>query len=371
MSSKIYLFPELFNTNKAGKTQSWKIYVEKKDNSSVIITKHGLVDGKITTAETVITEGKNIGKANETDHYTQAISEAKFKWELKKRQGYYQDKKDKLDNGKIYLPMLAHDYNKRGKDIVFPAFCQSKLDGVRAIYNPNYKKMQSRSGKIFSGLSHIVEELKTVMGDSPLILDGELYSYELTFQEISGIVRKEKLTSKDLEISQKIRFVVYDIMYNADYIDRLNILKKFFKNKLKYSNLLKTEICSSPEHINTFHDKYVQEGYEGLIIRNYKGIYENTRSKNLQKYKSFDDDEFKIVGFTEGTGIEKGLVIWECETKEGKKFNVRPKGKHPERRKLFNNGSKYIGQLLTVRFFGYTDDNIPRFPVGIAVRNYE
>lgn len=370
--SKVYLFPELHNTNKAGKAQTWKIYVERGIDSSVIVTKHGLVDGKITTAETVITEGKNIGKANATDHYTQAISEANYKWELKKRQGYYEQEADKLEKGKIYLPMLAHSYEKRGKDIIFPAFCQSKLDGIRAIYNSNYKKLQSRTGKIFPGLSHIVNELKTVMGDSPIILDGELYSDELTFQEISGIVRKEKLTDKDLEISDKIRFIVYDIMNNKDYSDRLNDLKEFFKkNKLKYTNLLKTEICSSPEQIKIFHDKYVEEGYEGLIIRNYKGPYEYTRSKNLQKYKEFEDDEFKIVGFAEGTGIEKGLVKWECETKEGKRFRARPRGNHSQRKKLFKNGDKHIGKMLTVRFFGYTDDCIPKFPVGITIRDYE
>ncbi len=366
--SKVYLFPELHNTNKAGKAQIWKIYVEKGTNSSVIVTKHGLVDGKITTAETTITEGKNLGKANATDHYTQAISEANYKWELKKRQGYYIEKADKLEKGKIYLPMLAHSYDKRGKDITFPAFCQAKLDGIRAIYNPNYNKLQSRTGKIFPGLNHIVEELSS----HSLILDGELYSDTLTFQEISGIVRKEKLTDKDLVISQQIKLVVYDLIHEGDYIERLSILKEFFKNnKLKHIQLLKTEVCKSGDDIKEFHDKYVKEGYEGLIIRNYKGVYEHTRSKNLQKYKNFDDDEFKIVGFTEGTGIEKGLVIWECETKQGKKFHVRPQGTHPERKKLFKNGKQYIGKMLTVKFFGYTDDGLPRFPIGIALRTYE
>lgn len=117
-----------------------------------------------------------------------------------------------------------------------------------------------------------------------------------------------------------------------------------------------------------------------MIIRNFEGKYDlKNRSKNLQKYKKFDDDEFKIIGFTEGTGIEDGLVIWICETKEGKTFQVRPKGTHEERRKLFKDAKKYTGKPLTVRFFGYTDDGIPRFPIGyeanifggVAVRDYE
>lgn len=368
--SKIYLYPELFNTNKAGKIQSWKIYVEHNDNTSSIITKYGLIDGKITTATSCIKEGKNIGKSNETDTYTQAISEAKYKWELKKRQGYYEKESEKLEEGKIYLPMLAHSYTKRGKDIVYPSFVQPKLDGIRAIYNINYNKLQSRTGKIFSGLSHICEELKGLSGN--ILLDGELYSHTLTFQEISGIVRKEKLSQEDIDISKNINFIVYDVIENKDYIDRLETLNIFFqKNKLKYTKLLKTEVCKNPNDIKEFHDKYVKQGYEGLIIRNYKGNYEHTRSKNLQKYKDFDDNEFKIIGFTEGTGIENGLIIWECETTEGKIFHVRPRGTHEERKKLFKNGKDYVEKMLTVRFFGYTDDGIPRFPVGIEIRNYE
>jgi len=38
---------------------------------------------------------------------------------------------------------------------------------------------------------------------------------------------------------------------------------------------------------------------------------------------------------------------------------------------LFQNGSNYIGQQLTVRYQELTDDGVPRFPVGIAIRNYE
>ena len=67
--------------------------------------------------------------------------------------------------------------------------------------------------------------------------------------------------------------------------------------------------------------------------------------------------------------IFKGLVIWECITKFGKSFHVRPKGTFEERRKLFQNGSKYIGLLLTVIFQEYSADGIPRFPVGKSIRD--
>ena len=75
--------------------------------------------------------------------------------------------------------------------------------------------------------------------------------------------------------------------------------------------------------------------------------------------------------FTEGEGLDKGLVIWICKTKEGRTFNVRPRGTHAERAEFFKNGQTYVGKMLTVRFQELTGDGIPRFPVGIAFRDYE
>jgi DNA ligase-1 len=87
--------------------------------------------------------------------------------------------------------------------------------------------------------------------------------------------------------------------------------------------------------------------------------------------KTFLDDEFEIVSFTQATGSDAGTVIWECTTPEGNIFSVRPRGTREEKRIYFQNGEDYIGQQLTVRYQELTDDGIPRFPVGISIRDYE
>ena len=120
-------------------------------------------------------------------------------------------------------------------------------------------------------------------------------------------------------------------------------------------------------------DKYTKEGYEGVIIRNKQGKYaENARSNHLQKLKKFKDEEFEIVNYTTPTqGKEVGCVVWICKTKEGKTFSVRPSGNYEERKKQYNNGKKYIGKMLTVKYQELTNDHVPRFPVGLAIRDYE
>ena len=58
-------------------------------------------------------------------------------------------------------------------------------------------------------------------------------------------------------------------------------------------------------------------------------------------------------------------------TEEGELFKARPKGTREQRTLWFDNADSYIGATLTVRYFEMTDDGIPRFPVGIAIRDYE
>jgi DNA ligase-1 len=119
------------------------------------------------------------------------------------------------------------------------------------------------------------------------------------------------------------------------------------------------------------HAAYVAEGYEGIMLRNKAGLYKNSRSADLQKYKCFESEEFEIINYKQGEGQEGGCVIWVCKTSEGKTFNCRPRGTREDRIELFKNGDKYVGKKLTVRFQELTYYKVPRLPVGITFRDYE
>lgn len=356
-------FDRLYSLSNTGKIKEWDIEVV----DSTITISYGYANSKKVIAKTQIRKGKNIGKINETTTSQQATMEALSKWNKKLDSGYT---KDIPETNNKKLPMLALDYIKRSQDIKFPCYVQPKIDGIRAIASKNL--IYSRKGKHFNFLKEITMNIP-----EDILLDGEIFSDKLSFQELSGLVRKKTLDTKDIQNMKLVKFIVYDIADNTEKLEfkeRLKILKEFFKNDNTEDKveLLKTEICKTKDEIPLFLKKYENSGYEGLIIRNTHGVYRmNQRSKDLQKLKSFTDEEYKIVGFTEGNGIEKGLVIWICETKEGKKFNVRPKGEHEERRKLFIDANKYIGKMLTVKFQELTNDGIPRFGTGVAIRDYE
>ena len=371
----------------------WTIKVIPIGPHGMIITKRGYKDGKMQYSETTVTEGKNIGKKNQTTPYQQAISEAKTAWMKKCESGYVpiedatvedattaataatEDEpveqpvsRSKGIDASVPLPMLAHDYNKRGKSIQFPCFVQRKLDGTRCVGIPE-QGLFSRNRKSYPHMEHIVEELNKL--PPHMVLDGELYSTELTFQEIVGLVKRETLKVGDAEKQQKIQFHVYDIINEMPYSHRHDTLQGLFDQyKFKHLVLVQTEDCESEEKMKEMHAQYVENGYEGIMLRNKHGSYENNRSVHLQKYKEFFDMECKIVGYKEGEGAESGCVIWICEL-NSKQFACRPRGTREEREILFQEGDAYIGKMLSVRYQEMTDDGLLRFPVGLAIRDYE
>jgi DNA ligase 1 len=386
-------FPVLYGESSHGKRKLWSVAVEERASGAastvgVIIVKHGYEDGKQQVNERVVSVGKNIGKKNETTPVQQAISEAQALWNKKKDAKYaeatataaaggagagpaaHSDEEDTAPASDVPLPMLAHDYNKRGKSIVFPCYTQRKLDGVRC-FAISGKGLFSRNGKAFPHLEHIRAEIDSLPAGT--ILDGELYSDDLSFQEIVGLVKKETLKPADAANMKKIFLFVYDSLRPGTNTERNAWLSTLFASH-KFATLrpLVSDECAGLEDVKRLHAQYVEEGYEGLMLRNKSGQYKvGHRSTDLQKYKEFIDDEFVIVGYKEGDGVEKGCVLWRCVTVSGLEFDCRPRGSREDRITLYANGARAIGKKLTVRFQEWTNDGRPRFPVGLAIRDYE
>ena len=383
MSTIIKNYPALFKKDKSGKVRVWKLnaILKNDDNSFWIQIDYGQEDGKITRNEKQVTEGKNIGKKNETTIEQQLILVCDKTFKDKKEKEEYTENinEDKID--KSYAPMLADKWEptsktKRKIDIIFPCFIQPKLDGIRCLtYLKNGQIVnQSRQLKYFNNLTHINDELVNLFKKNPnLVLDGELYNHDIVFNQIAGIVKKEKLKDDDYEKLKQIQYHVYDCFFekeNLSFNERSTFLQSL-KNKMKYTKIVETESCDSKDDVITFHSKFLSDKYEGAILRNCDSMYEFRRSKHLQKFKTFSDDEFEIIDFKEGTGHDLGTVIWKCKTKGGKEFDVRPIGTVQERSELFKNGARLVGKMLTVTYQELSEFGVPRVPVGKTISDYE
>ncbi len=364
----MHTFPTLYGDSVKGTVKEYRVYVlENPDGTCSIVREHGQMGGKMQQDVKVVSSGKNIGKANETSVLEQALSEAKSMWQKKKDNNYTETPGE---SGKNLLPMLAQKFVDAGHRMKYPAFAQIKLNGVRCLARREGDKIffTSRKNKSYdSALPHLVQPLLSMMKDGE-IYDGEIYIHGVPFQMIASWVKKLRPESTQLQ------YWVYDkAIEGVPFSERL----KQYWDEIPDEHPLIVKVMSysvlSPEEVKPLHDTFYNEGYEGIILRNRDGLYLfDHRSADLQKYKIFEDAEFKIVGGrTAETGRYAGGCIFKCVTKEGKEFEVCPRGTMQIRKQYYQDLPKLIGKDLTVRYQELSKDGIPIFPVAICVRDFE
>jgi ATP-dependent DNA ligase len=404
MAETIPSFETLYKRSNMGdrRTVEWQVWIEPGAGGAYdVVCEYGYQECKKVQHRKQVPKGKAKRTVLE-----QAYLEAKSKWNEKHdREGYRTSLGEEADGDETATtastapmrPMLAHTYTaptaatskSKAYKMPFPCYLQRKLDGIRCISRPTTDGttivMESRKGTDFVGFDHIRMAIRNLYDNLELALpkdlhfDGELYTDELPFETVSGLVRQKKENKKtaneDRANMLRIQYHIYDVYIPSHaqltFEQRLAFLERIAQHIPLNSalKLVHTERAQSYQEVKAKHDQYVAEGFEGIMLRDPIGIYEsNKRSKFLQKYKEFMEEEFRIVGYHDGEGIDAGLVIWECELPDGRIFSVKPRGTHEYRRQLFEDAEHYVGEKLTVIFQEYSADGVPRFPVGKSVR---
>ncbi len=360
-------FPTLYKKSSTGKIQEWKIYVEKNSNDTASYsTEFGYSGGQIQRTTVRIEKGKNLKKANETTPVEQAISEANSKFLKQKDKGYV----EKLKDFDISLkPMLAHTYEDDKDKVVWPCLIQPKLDGCRCLTYKvdNEITMLSRQGKEFTALPHIREELDRLLPEG-LILDGELYYHEGTFPERMSWIKRNQPNST------KIHLVVYDVLDTSlPYSERFEKFTTWLaENKPKYVKSIDSTKVKNQAELSQVHAQFVEDGYEGVIVRNGDCMYKpGLRSHDLLKLKQFSDAEYLIIGAEKNKGKMENQCTFILTTQGGEQFGCKCQGDSELQEWYWKNHKSLIGKYLTVKYFELSKDNIPRFPIGIKIKDLD
>ena len=365
----IIKLPTLFKRDTTGKIRMWEVeYAEgiliglevTDQGSAGTRTISGLVDGQKVTSEWNLSTPKNVGKANETTSLSQAQAEAQALWAKRSEKEYFEDV-NAIDSYEKFKPMLAHDYTKRPQE---SGWSQPKLDGIRCVVDKN--GMWTRAGKPITSCPHIWESLKGYMEQNPHhLLDGELYNHELKadFNKITSLVRKLKSTPEDIaEAESLVQYHVYDmfdsVVPNMKFTNRV---KQAYWANNEYVKIVSTDYCENQAQLDEQYSMYMEQGYEGQMIRN-DTSYESKRSKNLLKRKEFITEEFTVIQMLEGQGNWSGHAKrFVLRDKEGKEFGSGIRGQQAQLSKLWE--SKNAPNWATCRYFELTPDGVPRFPV--------
>ena len=366
--------PKLFKKTATGATQEWQIFFENGEYYTV----SGQTDGKKITNAPTRCKGKNVGKKNETTCDEQAELEARAKWQKKRDEGYIDDV-DALDGAMPlrYDPMLAKDYSDYADKLEFPVYSQPKLDGLRCVVTR--QGAFSRQWKPFATLQHIREALQPLFDQYPdlLAFDGEMYSHELKdkFEEIVSIVKQPKADAADIEKCKKaVKYHVYDIITLDKLPFRQRVADYNYILRIARSDYL-SPVESTPvfnnDELNAVYQKYIENGYEGQMIRTMDSLYQHKRTKDLLKRKDFHENEYEIVGYKEGKGSREGCIILRLAMSDGKEFDSVPVGGIEYQKRLWARRLDILGMQATVKYQNLSSDGIPRFNNTIKIRTRE
>jgi ATP-dependent DNA ligase len=276
---------------------------------------------------------------------------------------------------KRYGIMLCHPFEeKRLSKWNPPYIVQPKLDGerCRAIPNINGHFLVSSEENIFNTVPHIIDAIKELRAREYVELtelDGELYNHGMSFEEIHSIVSSQRASvSYD---SHKIQYHIFDIINQEPQYTRIKMLKNL---NLKHPLVLvPSYIAYTLDEVLETYRKILDQGYEGIVVRELSNMYVRKRSTSMMKFKPKKEDSYVITGWKEEVdkyGSPKGtLGAFICQGSDGTDFSVGSGLTDEDRKSFWNTREDLVGKVCRVQYQHITPGRkVPRFPVFVEVQ---
>ena len=263
-----------------------------------------------------------------------------------------------------YPCMLCSAFDKKLVDkIKFPALVQKKEDGMRfnAIVVNGSVDFRSRNGKEIALLGNLEEDFLALANGRNMVFDGELLvevdGKIADRQTGNGILNKANKGTISATEASMVRATVWDMLHyedfvkgvsNVPYIQRWSALLGSPAPSEKV-NFVETIHVASLEAAETQFRYYLEDGFEGIILKDASAIWENKRSKKQIKFKGEEECDLKVVGIQPGTGKYEGMIgALLCESADGiLKVDVGSGFKDEDRKK---DPKEYLYKIVAVKY---------------------
>jgi ATP-dependent DNA ligase len=235
--------------------------------------------------------------------------------------------------------MLCSPFEQKLVDkIKFPAYAQMKMDGMRfnAIVRDGKVEFRSRNGKQIHLLGNLEKEFATLAGNIDCVFDGELLvmlegDHQFADRQTgNGILNKANKGTISAEEASMVHASVWDlipyVMFEAGqcstpYSKRFSTLEQIVNNQKSDGKKIwavSSTIVETIEQAQEIFQEYLSLGYEGIILKDGSGIWEDKRSKTQIKFKGELECDLKIVAVEEGKGKAVGMLgAIICESADG------------------------------------------------------
>ena len=256
-------------------------------------------------------------------------------------------------------------------------FVQPKINGERARLEwfGDEPVLLSSYNNPFSYLDHIKDALRGLYGSlGPIPLDGEIYVHGWTREQIDSALRR---TVNKSDFNKHLEYHLFDIASQGDIqAMRIGMLLDIKNTYIMPSCLKVVETRLIDQSLlDDMCQIYLEEGYEGAILRNYHAFWTPKRSVGILKYKPTEIDEYIILKVHEATdkyGIPKGMVggfsVKAPDLDESFKVGAG-KLNHLKRTEIWRDRQSYIGRTLVVKHEKIrTTNGIPVCCVSVEVK---
>lgn len=360
-------YPILYKKDKAGRARTWTVFVSPMpDGSAVLGTSAGLLGGKMTVQEIVITEGKNIGRSNETTPLEQAHKEAEALVQYKINRGRMAE--TLMDDTEIH-PVKAQYYDKHADKLPQIVLAQPKLNGIRSFIRKIDGEIviTSKNGVEYPVMVRRFGAFLKVMMEEGEILDGEFYIHGLALRHINSAVKKQGPNT------DRVQFHIFDCpTIDAGAEARLEAVHAKYHNTASRAAHIFVVPTEKIDRANSMAYRVRQEdlGFEGAMYRDPEGPYESgVRSYYIMKDKAEYDAEFLCTGVKLD---REGFGLLVCLTADGTEtFELRMTGPDSVREDIAKHPENWIGKMITAAYNDMLESGIPQFARGISARDYE
>ena len=269
-----------------------------------------------------------------------------------------------------YPCMLCSPFEQKLVDkIKFPAYAQMKMDGMRfnAIVRDGKCEFRSRNGKEIMLLGNLEQEFIALAGSIDCVFDGELLvmlegDHQFADRQTgNGILNKANKGTISAKEAALVHATVWDLIPYVQFVDGYcgtpyakrystlqAIISKQKSDGKKIWNVTST-IVQTLEEAKEIFQGYLAEGYEGIILKDGNGVWEDKRAKHQIKFKGELECDLKIVAIEEGTGKYAGMLgAIVCESFDGKiKVNVGSGFNDAHRKNL---GKEILDKIVAIKY---------------------
>ena len=268
----------------------------------------------------------------------------------------------------VFEVMLAQDGANHESKITGRKLVEPKLDGVRVITVLDYESrtvtMYSRNGQVLENFTHIAQAFEQNMDNfaRSYVFDGEVVSH--SFQDLMRQVhRKSNVQAEDA------RLALFDMIPLVEFRQGVSVMRQRQRRRLleEFQGLFADtgviELVSQQEFdldslvdqiaFQDYNRQTVDQGYEGIMIKDPNGLWEGRRSTAWLKQKPYIEVSLTVTGYEEGTGRNKdrlGALICEGED-SGKTITVNCGSgfSDGDRTELWAGRDSLLGQVVEVR----------------------